>query len=54
MKILMRMSMSPFDNASLYDVVNKDLIWTNTGNLLFPFSIMKSIYNSTLPKKTIR
>ena len=44
MKILMRMGMSPFDNLDLYEVMAKDTIGTNAGNMLFPYSIMKNIY----------
>lgn len=46
MKILMRMGMSPFDNCSLYDVIAKDLIGSNAGNMLFPYSIMNNIYQN--------
>ena len=37
--------MSPFDNCDLFTVVSKDTIGTNTGNMLFPFSIMREIYS---------
>lgn len=40
----MRMTMSPFDNDNLYNVVTKDTIGSNSGNLLFPYSIMRNIY----------
>lgn len=43
--ILMRMGMSPFDNDDLLKVVNKDTIGTNTGNMLFPYSIMRTIWD---------
>lgn len=41
----MRMGMSPFDNCSLYEVVSKDTIGTNSGNMLFPYAIMRNIYS---------
>ena len=42
----MRMGMSPFDNTCLYDVVAKDTIGTNAGNMLFPYSVMNSVYQN--------
>lgn len=44
-KIIMRMAMSPFDNCDLYKVVSQDTIGTNAGNMLFPYSIMRNIYD---------
>lgn len=43
-RILMRMTTSPFDNDNLYSMVSKDKIGSNSGNLLFPYSIMRNIY----------
>lgn len=43
-QILMRMTTSPFDNDNLYSMVSKDKIGSNSGNLLFPYSIMRNIY----------
>lgn len=47
MKILMRMAMSPLDNCDLYKVVTQDTIGTNIGNMLFPYSILRSLYNDS-------
>lgn len=46
MKILMRMGMSPLDNCSLYEVVSRDTIGTNAGNMLFPYSVMNTVYRN--------
>lgn len=36
--------MSPFDNLNLYEVISKNAIGTNAGNMLFPYAIIKNIY----------
>lgn len=40
-KILMRAGMSPLDNFDHKKVLLKNLFWKNTGNMLFPYSIMR-------------
>lgn len=43
MRILMRASQSPFDNKDPLETVAYNRIWTNVGNLLFPYSIIRNI-----------
>lgn len=43
MRILMRASQSPFDNCTPLDSIVFDKIWSNVGNLLFPFSLIRNI-----------
>lgn len=43
MRILMRASQSPFDNFDPLTTLVFDKTWTNVGNLLFPYSIIKNI-----------
>lgn len=58
MRILMRASQSPFDNFSPFETILYDKIWTNVGNLLFPFSLFRNLISedttidiySSLPK----
>lgn len=40
-KILMRAGLSPLDNLAAGQVIAKDLINENAGNMLFPYSIMR-------------
>ena len=58
MRILMRASQSPFDNYSPFETILYDRIWSNVGNLLFPFSLFRILISedttidiySSLPK----
>lgn len=43
MKILMRASQSPFDNIDPLTTVVYDKLWSNVGNLLFPFGLYRNI-----------
>lgn len=43
MRILIRASQSPFDNLSPYNTFLYDKIWSNVGNLLFPYSIYRNL-----------
>ncbi|MDE6723988.1 MAG: polysaccharide pyruvyl transferase family protein [Ruminiclostridium sp.] len=60
MRILMRASQSPFDNISPFETILYDKIWSNVGNLLFPFSLFKILISedttidiySSLPKSS--
>ena len=40
-KILIRAGFSPLHNPSTEQVILENLIWENTGNMLFPYSIMR-------------
>lgn len=42
---LIRAKMNPLEDQSLNRIVVKDLIGTNIGNLLFPYSIMRTLSN---------
>ncbi len=42
-KILLRAPMSPFDNFDAASVIKKDLIWYNIGNMLFPYSMWRTL-----------
>lgn len=42
-KILMRAVMSPFDEASAYEVLTKNRIGSNMGNMIFPYSVMRNL-----------
>ena len=48
MRVLMRMGMSPFDNLDLYSVISRNAIGTNAGNMLFPYAIIKNIYEDDI------
>ena len=43
-KILMRAPQGAFDNYSAAETAIYDKIWSNVGNLLFPYSIYKNLY----------
>jgi len=42
-KILMRANMSPFDNFDASHVISNNSIGTNAGNLIFPYSLCKTL-----------
>lgn len=42
----MRASQSPFDNLTPYETLLHDKIWTNVGNLLFPYSIYRNLISA--------
>lgn len=42
-KILMRAVISPFDEASAYDILTKNRIGSNMGNMIFPYSVMRNL-----------
>lgn len=41
MKILMRAPQDIFGNFNAFDTIVDDKIWSNVGNLIFPYSIYK-------------
>ncbi|MCH5316960.1 MAG: polysaccharide pyruvyl transferase family protein [Eubacterium sp.] len=43
MRILMRASQTPFDNFNPLNTVVYNKLWSNIGNLLFPFSLYRNI-----------
>ena len=43
MRILMRASQSPFDNINPLNTLLFDKIWSNVGNLLFPFALYRNL-----------
>ena len=40
-KILLRAGFSPLDSPQADQIILENLIWENTGNMLFPYSIMR-------------
>ena len=53
-KILMRAGMSPLDNFDHKKVLLENLFWKNTGNMLFPYSIMRILMREDTQIDTIR
>lgn len=43
MRILMRASQSPFDNFDPFETMLTDKLWSNVGNLLFPYSLYRNL-----------
>lgn len=52
-KILMRAGMSPLENISAAEVIFHNLIGENTGNMLFPYSIMRMLMREDTQITTI-
>ena len=42
-KYLIRTNISPFDNPSYYEAIRKNIVRSNSGNLLFPYSIARTL-----------
>lgn len=53
-KILMRAGLSPLDNLSAEPVIFQNLIGENTGNMLFPYSIMRILMRPDTQITTIQ
>lgn len=45
-RILLRSPMSPFDNFDANTVIKDDLVWYNVGNMLFPYSVWRTLMTS--------
>ena len=43
MKILMRASVSPFTNPTAFQMLTRNMLGTNLGNLIFPYSVMRTL-----------
>lgn len=52
-KILMRAAMSPFDNQTPYQVIMRNSIGNNIGNMLFPHSISRTLTTEGMQIDTI-
>ena len=52
-KILMRAGMSPLDNLSPFEVLTKNTIGNNIGNMLFPYSISRTLTKEDTEISTI-
>ena len=52
-KILMRANMSPLKQYTVAEVLHKDLIGSNMGNMLFPYSIMNNLMTDDVEIDTI-
>lgn len=48
MKILMRASQSPFENFDPFETILMDKLWTNAGNLLFPYSLYRNLLSENV------
>lgn len=53
-RILMRAQMSPFDNFDVADIVEKNTIGNNLGNLLFPHGIARTLMTEDTEIDTVR
>lgn len=42
-KLLMRAAMSPLDNLSTYEVLSRNTVGDNIGNMLFPYSMFRAL-----------
>lgn len=47
-KILMRAVLSPFDEASVYDILTNNRIGSNIGNLAFPYGLMRNLMSEDM------
>lgn len=47
-KILVRSGMSQFDTFDAVEIIKKGSIGTNVGNLIYPFSIYRNLYNENV------
>lgn len=53
MRILMRAAVSPFTNPTAFQMLSKNMMGSNLGNLLFPYSIMRTLMTKDTEIDTI-